>query len=116
MTFTPYVIKRSFVSQVHVRTHSAGEFKGPHCPVSKHSPLISFLYNHRQTLAILLSMLVIFAITFYGKLLLTLPFNIRNLYLFAAYSRYTNPVIGININPNRSLLNAGKIDLVIYFT
>ncbi|KAF2893731.1 hypothetical protein ILUMI_12425, partial [Ignelater luminosus] len=75
--------------KVHVRTHSMGEFKGPQCPVSKHSPLISFLYNHRQTLAILISMLVIFAITFYG------------------YSRYINPVISVNIHPNRSLLNMG---------
>lgn len=54
--------------KVQVRTPSTFEtFSRSVCQVSKHSPLVTLLYNYRNALTIIGSMVVIFAVTFYGK-------------------------------------------------
>jgi len=75
---------------VHIKVKGAGDVPGVQCEVTQHSPIVSFLYSYRHTLAIVISMLIIFFITFY------------------AYSHYIQPVINVNVNPNRSLLSSNN--------
>jgi hypothetical protein len=52
------------------------------------SPIFRFIQRYKHAIIIVISMLIIFCVTCY------------------VYSRYMQPVVNVNVHPNRSLLNA----------
>ncbi|KAI4468828.1 nuclear pore membrane glycoprotein [Holotrichia oblita] len=76
--------------KVHVKIASPDRFSRHECAAGGRTALSSIIYNYRQFIAIVASMLVIFFVTFY------------------AYSYYIQPIINVNIQSNGSLLTGAS--------
>lgn len=70
--------------KVLVRVPGINKFDRDQCAAGRTSAITAFFIHYRHTLTIIISMIVIFFVTFY------------------AYSKYIQPVINVNVNPNRS--------------
>ncbi|GJQ66575.1 hypothetical protein Trydic_g4553 [Trypoxylus dichotomus] len=76
--------------KIRVKIQSPDRFGRHECAVGGRTAVTSIIYNYRQFIAIVASMMVIFFVTFY------------------AYSYYIQPIINVNINSTGSLLTGAS--------